>query len=70
MHWFSNLSPGEQIMLLIQAGTAIFSAGVFYGTVRFLSIRVKEHGDRLEKHDEKLEQHGEEIAALRAAGGK
>lgn len=63
-HWFAQLAPGEQLALVGQAVGMVFSAGVYWATVRFLSRRVKEHDEHLERHDHELKRHGEEIAKL------
>lgn len=63
--WFLKLPPEVQAALALQFAGFIFSCGVWWGTVRFLSKRVKEHDKHLEKHDDTLEAHGEDIAVLK-----
>ncbi len=65
MEWFSKLAPGEQLALLIQAASGIFSAGVFYATVRFLSKRVAKVEDTQKKHEEKIEVYGQDLEGLK-----
>lgn len=62
--WFAQLPPGEQIALVIQVAAWIFSAGVYWATIRFLSKGQKKHDQRLDRHDQELKTHGEKIAEL------
>lgn len=63
------MKPEMLITIAIQAAGTVFSAGVLFATVRFLTKRVDGHDARLDAHDDKLEKHGEEIAALNTKAG-
>jgi len=66
MQWFLKLAPEMQVTIALQAIGVVFSSGVWYATIRFLSKRVREHDEHFKAHDDKLGEHGERISAVEA----
>lgn len=69
MQWFFKLAPEMQVTLALQGIGLVFSSGVWFATVRFLSKRVREHDQQFKDHDGRLEDHSERIVRVETKVG-